>query len=80
MEDIMLVSKWGNSLAVRLPKTLVEDMGLKEGDDVDILPAGERRIAIVARDGRTTFLEKLRGLQEPTPEGFRWSRDEANKR
>lgn len=76
----MLVSKWGNSLAIRLPKTLVEEMGLTEGDDIDIVPAGDRRIAIIARDGRTAFLEKLRALQEPAPEGFRWSRDEANER
>jgi antitoxin MazE len=76
----MLVSKWGNSLAVRLPKTLIEDMGLKEGDDVDVRAAGQQCIAIVTRDARATFLEKLRDLQEPTPEGFRWNRDEANER
>ncbi len=29
----MLVSKWGNSLAVRLPKEVVEKLGLKEGDN-----------------------------------------------
>jgi antitoxin MazE len=76
----MLVSKWGNSLAVRLPKTLIEDMGLKEGDDVEIRAAGHQCIAIVTHDAPATFLEKLRGLQEPTPEGFRWNRDEANER
>jgi antitoxin MazE len=76
----MRVSKWGNSLAVRLPKSLIEDMGLKEGDNVEIAPAGDQRIEIAAHDGRTTFLDKLRALQEPTPEGFRWSRDEANER
>ncbi len=76
----MQVSKWGNSLAVRLPKRLVENMGLKEGDNVDIVPAGDQRIAITIPDRRTTFLEKLRALQEPTPDGFRWSRDEANER
>ena len=26
------VAKWGNSLAVRLPRKLVKEMGLKEGD------------------------------------------------
>jgi antitoxin MazE len=28
----MQVSKWGNSLAVRLPAAVVEALGLKEGD------------------------------------------------
>ncbi|MEY4651672.1 MAG: hypothetical protein RI884_253, partial [Pseudomonadota bacterium] len=32
----MQVSKWGNSLAVRLPAAVIEAMGLKEGDDIEI--------------------------------------------
>ena len=30
------VSKWGNSLAVRLPSALVAALGLKEGDEIEI--------------------------------------------
>ena len=30
----MHVAKWGNSLGVRLPRKLVEEMGLKAGDAV----------------------------------------------
>ena len=33
----MQVSKWGDSLAVRLPKTLVEKMGLSAGDELNIV-------------------------------------------
>ena len=32
----MQVSKWGNSLAVRLPAAVVDALGLKEGDQVEI--------------------------------------------
>ena len=39
----MQVSKWGNSLAVRLPSEVVEALNLKEGDQIEI------RIAIVWR-------------------------------
>lgn len=28
--------KWGNSLAVRIPKPIAEDSGLHEGDQLDI--------------------------------------------
>jgi predicted nucleic acid-binding protein len=35
----MQVSKWGNSLAVRLPKKLVEELGIAEGDDVNVTSA-----------------------------------------
>ena len=32
----MQVSKWGNSLVVRLPATVVEALKLKEGDEIEI--------------------------------------------
>jgi antitoxin MazE len=66
---VVQVSKWGNSLAVRLA----------EGDVVDILRAGERSVEIVKRDDQGAFLKKLRALQKPTPKGFRWNRAEANE-
>ena len=37
--DIMRVSKWGNSLAVRLPKDIVEAMALSAGDELRIVQA-----------------------------------------
>ena len=37
----MQVSKWGNSLAIRLPAAVVEALELKEGDDIEIRVAGE---------------------------------------
>lgn len=30
------IQKWGNSLAVRLPKAVLEKAGIKEGDRVEI--------------------------------------------
>lgn len=45
----MRVSKWGNSLAVRLPKALVNDLGLKAGDRLEVVSAEPERLA-VARD------------------------------
>jgi antitoxin MazE len=30
------IAKWGNSLAVRLPKAITEDLGLVEGQPVDV--------------------------------------------
>ncbi len=34
----MRVSRWGNSLAVRLPVELVRDLNLKGGDQIDLMP------------------------------------------
>ena len=36
----MQVSKWGNSLAIRLPASVVEALELKEGDDIEVRVAG----------------------------------------
>jgi len=42
----MRVSKWGNRLAVRLPATVVEALGLREGDDVTLHATGQRSLEI----------------------------------
>jgi len=77
----MQVSKWGNSLAVRLPKKLVEDLGLTEGDEVNITSADARTLVVSKNRGDDgDFLLKLRALQKPKPKGFVWSRDDANAR
>ena len=76
----MQVSKWGNSLAVRLPKKLVEKLGIAEGDDVTITSADAETIVISKDDGKSDFILKLRVLQRPKPRGFVWNRDDANTR
>jgi antitoxin MazE len=76
----MQVSKWGNSLAVRLPKKLVQDLGLAAGDEIDVRALDRRAIGIAKRDDREAFVDRLRALQKPTPSGFRWNRGEANER
>ncbi len=43
----VLVSKWGNSLAVRLPKHLAEQLALVEGQALDISALG-RQIVLEA--------------------------------
>ena len=74
----MQVGKWGNSLAVRLPAAVVEALGLKEGDEIEI--AGERTLRVGRDRTREEALETLRALSRPLPPGFRFSRDEANER
>jgi len=76
----MQVSKWGNSLAVRLPKKLVEELGIAEGDDVNVTSADPETIVISKKDEKGEFILKLRVLQKPKPKGFVWNRDDANTR
>ena len=42
----MQVAKWGNSLAVRLPRAVVEALKLKEGDDLGIQVVGSRSFEV----------------------------------
>ena len=76
----MQVSKWGNSLAVRLPASVVEVLGLKEGDEIDIRIAGERAFDIELDRTRQIAIERLRSLRKPLPAGWKFDREEANRR
>ena len=76
----MQVSKWGNSLAVRLPAAVVDALALKAGDQIEIRIVGERSFEISHDRSRQTALARLRTLRRPLPPGFRFDRDEANER
>jgi antitoxin MazE len=76
----MQVGKWGNSLAVRLPASVVETLRLKEGDEIEIEIASERTFRVRRDSSRARALEQLKALQRPLPPGFRFSRDDANER
>jgi antitoxin MazE len=76
----MQVAKWGNSLAIRLPSTVVEALDLKEGDEIDVRVAGERAFDIALDRSRELALKRIRELQKPLPRGWTFDRDEANAR
>jgi antitoxin MazE len=80
MESAMRVSKWGNSLAVRLPKTLVEKMGLRAGDELIIVDVVERTLVVQKEDRRKAALERLASRNWTLPPGYKFDRDEANER
>ena len=77
----MKVAKWGNSLAVRLPKETAEALGVSEGDDIafDHTPDGEVKL----RRKRDTA-EWIRHLREKypvrLPADYKFDREEANRR
>ncbi len=79
-EAIMQVAKWGNSLAVRLPATVVEALELKEGDEIEIHVAGSRSFGVKRDRSREVALERIRALRKSLPPGWRFDREEANIR
>ena len=74
------VAKWGNSLAVRLPAAVVEALGLKEGDEVEIHVAGAKDFNVARKPGRDELLKRLRAFRGRLPADFKFDRDEANAR
>lgn len=76
----MQVSKWGNSLAIRLPASVVEVLELKEGDDIEVTVAGERAFEVRRKPGRQELLARLRRYRGTLPEDFKFDRDAANAR
>ncbi len=84
IEDIpgnaMRVSKWGNSLAVRLPKALVDELQLAPGDELNVVAASKKEIAVEKRDRRAEFLEAMKQFRFELPPDYKFDRDEANER
>jgi antitoxin MazE len=76
----MQVARWGNSLAVRLPSSVVEALDLREGDEIAIQIAGERAFDVERDRSRERALERIRLLRKPLPPGWSFDRDEANAR
>lgn len=75
----MKVAKWGNSLAVRIPKDVAEALGLSEGSEVEIVPLKDE-LGLVRRMTREEAIESLRKFRGLLPADYKFDREEANAR
>ena len=79
----MQIGRWGNSLAVRLPKALVERLNLKEGDEIDA-SAIEKALMDADHEAlerrREEALQRIRETRWPLPADYKFDREEANWR
>ena len=75
----MKVARWGNSLAVRIPKDVAEALDLREGVEVDFVPL-EKGLGIAVRMTREEAIEGLRAFRDTMPADYKFDRDEANAR
>lgn len=76
----MQVSKWGNSLAVRLPASVVQALGLKDGDQIEVQVAGSRALEVARAPDKRELLARLRKHRGKLPATFKFDRLEANER
>jgi len=76
----MQVAKWGNSLAVRLPASVVEALDIKAGDDIEIDIADERHFRVARKPSREDLLKRLGAWRDRIPADFTFDREDANAR
>ncbi len=72
----MQVSKWGNSLAIRIPADVARTLGLKEGDELEVTATGERSVQLQRRLTREEVLARLKAYDLHLPEDYKFNREE----
>jgi antitoxin MazE len=80
MEKHMKVAKWGNSLAVRLSAALVQEIGLQENDEIEIVYAHKHQLAVTKQPGAEELLHRIEVCNVSLPKDYRFDREEANAR
>jgi antitoxin MazE len=75
----MQVAKWGNSLAVRFPASLVAALDLKEGEEVELHLVGDKQFEVSKKATPAELLARLRQLRGRLPTDFHFNRLEANE-
>jgi antitoxin MazE len=65
MKAVAMVKKWGHSLAVRIPQSIVDDLGLHDDTEIEIKSNGSSIILRPIEVGELTLESLLEGL---TPE------------
>ncbi|MBN3809345.1 AbrB/MazE/SpoVT family DNA-binding domain-containing protein [Paraburkholderia sp. Ac-20347] len=76
----MQVAKWGNSLAVRLPAAVIDALGLKEGDDIEIYAMQSGAFSVSKTPTASERIERLRKYRGRLPADFRFERESLDER
>lgn len=74
----MRISKWGNSLAVRIPRDVVKALDLDVGDEIELVRRGPGVLEVSKM--REDSLARIRAMAKPLPPGWKFDREEANAR
>ncbi len=72
----MKISKWGNSLAIRIPAEVVEKLGLTPNEEAVVNVTGENSFEVVRDCRRQEAMERLRKMRVELPADFVFDRDE----
>ena len=82
----MQIGRWGNSLAVRLPKELVDRYHLQEGGEIDsagidqVLAEADQQARERRRAEAFEEIRRIRELKPPLPADWKFDREDAHWR
>jgi antitoxin MazE len=72
----MRFSKWGNSLAVRIPADVVAKLGISADEEAQIKVTGEHSFEVTRDRRREQAIEAICKLAVPFPSGYKFNREE----
>ncbi len=72
----MKIERIGEQLAVMIPADVAAQLGLHEGDLVEVRAADD----VARQTDRAAAIDVIRRLARPLPADYRFDRDEANAR
>lgn len=76
----MHVARWGNSLAVRIPASVVEALKLREGDELIVRVAADGAFELNRPPTPEDVLARIREYRGRLPADFRFARQDAHER
>lgn len=76
----MHVARWGNSLAVRIPASVVEALKLREGDELIVRVAPDGAFELNRPPTPEDVLTRIREYRGRLPADFRFARQDAHER
>lgn len=72
----MKISKWGNSLAIRIPGDVARDLGFSKGDDVTVAASNGQLVAS-KKPTKEELFARLRNLRGMIPADYKFKRSDA---
>jgi antitoxin MazE len=72
----MKFSRWGNSLAVRIPADVVAKLGISPDEEAQIKVTGEYSFEVTRDRRRQEAIDAIRKLAVPLPPGYKFNREE----
>jgi antitoxin MazE len=73
------IGKWGNSLAIRIPKYVVEELSLESADEIDCRVENGKIVIELLRDEDDYTLEELLAMPLEREEEISWGKPEGEE-